>query len=217
MAMMKVSRNWPSGIIGRTASTAVWRSTVRGTGALASGQAAAAPAVRAPEAVDAGGPLRRCSGGRSSRTVAAPTGPASDPPTGDVRGSASKTPGIAWALGSRPVAMPDAASGDSWSGGTAGRPSASIERAPHDLVHQRLLAEPHLGLRRVHVDVDAIGRHLDEQMHLGAALLDRRDAVGVDDGVRDRPVLDDAAVDEDVLRPARRSLLGERGDEAGDA
>ena len=51
-------------------------------------------------------------------------------------------------------------------------------------------------------------------MHLRAALLDRRDAVGVDDRVRDRAVLDDAAVDEDVLRPARRPLLAERGDVA---
>ena len=41
------------------------------------------------------------------------------------------------------------------------------------------------------------------------------DAVGVDDGVRDRPVLDDPAVDEDVLRPARRPLLGQRRDVAG--
>ena len=41
------------------------------------------------------------------------------------------------------------------------------------------------------------------------------DAVGVDDRVRDRPVLDDAAVDEDVLRPARRPLLGQRRDVAG--
>ena len=43
------------------------------------------------------------------------------------------------------------------------------------------------------------------------------DAVGVDDRVRDRPVLDDAAVDEDVLRTARRPLLGERRDVAGHA
>ena len=89
------------------------------------------------------------------------------------------------------------------------------QRAPHDLVHQRLLAEPHLRLRRMHVDVERVGRHLDEQVHLGAALLDRRHAVGVDDRVRDRLVLDDAAVDEDVLRPARRPLLGQRRDVAG--
>ena len=57
-------------------------------------------------------------------------------------------------------------------------------------------------------------RHLDEQVHFRAALLDRRHAVGVDDRVRDRPVLDDAAVDEHVLRPARRPLLGQRRDVA---
>ena len=51
----------------------------------------------------------------------------------------------------------------------------------------------------------ALRRHLEEQMDFRAAFLDRRHAVGVDDRVRDRPVLDDAAVDEDVLRPARRA------------
>ena len=55
------------------------------------------------------------------------------------------------------------------------------QRSPHHLVNQRLIAEPHLRFRRVHVDVDRVGRHLEEQMHLRAALLDRRDAVGVDD------------------------------------
>ena len=40
------------------------------------------------------------------------------------------------------------------------------------------------------------------------------DAVGVDDRVRDGPVLHDAAVDEHVLRPARRPLLGQRRDVA---
>jgi len=54
-------------------------------------------------------------------------------------------------------------------------------------------------------------------MHLRAALLDRRDAVGVDDGVRDRPILDDAAIDEDVLRPPRGALFGERCIESRDA
>ena len=100
------------------------------------------------------------------------------------------------------------------SSGAGPRPSASPSVAADHLVDVRLVAEPHLRLRRVHVDVDRVARHLDEQVHLRAALLDRRDAVGVDDGVRDRPVLDDAAVDEDVLRPARRPLLGQRRDVA---
>ena len=87
------------------------------------------------------------------------------------------------------------------------------ERAAHHLVHERLLAEADFRLRGVHVHVERVGRHLDEEVHLGAALLDRRLAVGIDDRVRDRTVLDDPAVDEDVLRSARRSLIGERGDE----
>ena len=90
------------------------------------------------------------------------------------------------------------------------------QRAADDFVHERLIAEPDLRLRRMHVHVERVRRHLDEQVHLGAALLDRRLAVGVDDRVRDRLVLDDAPVDEDVLRTARRPLLGQRGDEAGE-
>ena len=88
------------------------------------------------------------------------------------------------------------------------------KRATHDLVNRGLVAEPHLRLGRVHVDVDHVGRHLEEQVDLGAALLDRRDAVSVDDRVRDRLVLDDPAVDEDVLRASPRPLLRQRGHEA---
>ena len=88
------------------------------------------------------------------------------------------------------------------------------ERPADQLVDVRLVAKAHFGFRRVHVDVHRVVRHLDEEMHLRAALLDRRLAVGVDDGVRHRAVLDDAAVDEQVLRTARRPLLGQRRDVA---
>ena len=53
-------------------------------------------------------------------------------------------------------------------------------------------------------------------MDLGTALLDRRDAVGLLNRVRDRAVADDAPVDEDVLRTAHRALLAERRDEPAD-
>ena len=89
------------------------------------------------------------------------------------------------------------------------------QSAANDFVHERLFAEPHLRLRRVDVDVHGFGRHLDEEVHLGAALFDRRHAVGGDDRVRDRPILDDAPVDEDVLRSACRPLVGERRDVPG--
>src|SRR5438067_1314835 len=78
-----------------------------------------------------------------------------------------------------------------------------------------LNVSPDFRFCRMHVDVDGVRRHLDEQVHLGAALLDRRLAVRVDDRVRDRAILDDAAVDEDVLRAPRRARVGERGDESG--
>ncbi len=84
-------------------------------------------------------------------------------------------------------------------------------------MHERLVAEPHLGLRRVHVHVHGVGRHLDEHVRLGAPLAGRRRRVGVDHGVRHGPVLDDAAVDEELLRAPRRPLLGEGRDEPVDA
>ena len=40
----------------------------------------------------------------------------------------------------------------------AGPPAERVaQRAAHDLVHERLIAEPHLRLGRMHVDVDASG------------------------------------------------------------
>ena len=95
-------------------------------------------------------------------------------------------------------------------------PERVAERPPQHLVHERLLQEPDLRLRGVHVDVHAIGRNLDEEVHFRTAFLDRRHAVGLGDGVRDGPVLDDAPVDEDVLRAAHGSLVAKRGDVAVD-
>ena len=95
--------------------------------------------------------------------------------------------------------------------------SKGVHQGPaHHLVHHRLIPEPDLGLGRMHVDVQGVGWHLDEEVYLRAAFLDRRRAVRVDDGVSDRPILDDAAVDEDVLRAARRPLFSEGGDEPGE-
>jgi hypothetical protein len=87
-------------------------------------------------------------------------------------------------------------------------------RTPYDFMHERLLAKSHLCFRRMHVHIDLIRRHLDEQMQLRAPLAVRRDAVGVEDRMRDRAVLDDATVDEDVLRSARRPGVCKRSDEA---
>src|SRR5262249_56715378 len=96
-------------------------------------------------------------------------------------------------------------------------PQRVAERAPEDFMDERLLEESHFRFGRVDVHVDAVGRDRQEEMDLRAALLDRRDAVGLDDRVGDGPVLDDAAVHEDVLRATRRALIAERGDVALDA
>ena len=80
---------------------------------------------------------------------------------------------------------------------------------------ERLIAEPHLGLRWVDVYIHRVCRHLDEQVHFRAPLFYGCDAVRIDDRVRDCAVLDDAAIDEEVLGTPRRPLLGERRDESG--
>ena len=61
------------------------------------------------------------------------------------------------------------------------------------------------------------GGNLEEQMNLGTSFLDRSIAVRLDDRVRDRAVLHDPPVDEDVLRATRRALLGQRRHIAFDA
>ncbi len=85
------------------------------------------------------------------------------------------------------------------------------------LVHERLIAKPHFGFRRMHVHIHAVCGNVDEEVHLGTSLLDRSVAVRVDNRVGNRPILHDAAVHEHVLRPSRRSLLGEGGHEPFDA
>ncbi len=69
----------------------------------------------------------------------------------------------------------------------------------------------------MHVDVDPLGRNLDEEVHLGAAFLDGGHCVGRLNRMRNRLVADDAAVDVDVLRAPPRPLLGQRRDVAMDA
>ena len=97
----------------------------------------------------------------------------------------------------------------------AALPQRVQQRTPHHFMDQRLLPEADFGLRRMDVDVDRVRRHLDEQVDLRTAFLDRGHAVGIDDRMRDGAILDDPPVDEDVLRPARRPLLGQRRDVAG--
>ena len=83
-------------------------------------------------------------------------------------------------------------------------------------MNQGLIGEPHFGLGRMDVDVDAVERHLEKQVHFGAALLDRGRLIGVENRVGDGLVAHHAPVHEDALGPARRPLIGQRGDDAGE-
>ena len=149
-AMMKVSRNWPRGIRADAECFLLLsgRLQVPGAGAW----------CRAPGPEGSGREHRACSlspepAGRQ-RLGYSP--PANTPGTGSV----SPT-GRRWRGGGRQHER-----------GAGPCPSASPKRAPNQFVYQRLLAEPHLRLGRVHVDVHRVERHLDEQVHLGAAVLD---------------------------------------------
>ena len=154
--------------------------------------------VRARSTSDVGAPADRGTGRRPA-------------PTGSETRRRASTPGMRRRASAVQCRV---AGGRSCSSGAAPRPSASPTRAAHHLVHQRLLAKAHLRLGRVHVDVDASGGISRNRCTSGLRSLIDADAVGVDDRVRDGPVLDDAAVDEDVLRSARRALLRQRRDEA---
>jgi hypothetical protein len=87
----------------------------------------------------------------------------------------------------------------------------------YGFMNERLVAKSHFSFRRMHVHVDAIGGDFEKEVDLRAAFLYRRVAVGIDNRVRNRLVLDDTAIDEHVLRATRRSLVGQRGDNAPDA
>ncbi len=130
-----------------------------------SGQAAPAAGPPAPA-----GPPETSPGGTNARSAASCSGLQRFP----IAAPAS-TPGIVIGRGS----APGRTDGRQLQLRRAALPQRIAETAPQHLVDERLFEEPHLRLRRMHVDVDAVRRNLDEQVHLRAALLDRRDAVGL--------------------------------------
>ncbi len=61
-----------------------------------------------------------------------------------------------------------------------------------------LLAEAHLRLGWMHVDVDLLGRHFQEQKHNREARWRNDIAIGLGDRVQKEPVTNEALVHEDV-------------------
>ena len=84
-------------------------------------------------------------------------------------------------------------------GAVAGRLERLAQRAGNEAAHATGIAEAHLGLARVHVDVDlARGkRHVEREQRV--ARLGQQIAVGGAHGADQQPVLHGAAVDEQVL------------------
>jgi hypothetical protein len=79
-------------------------------------------------------------------------------------------------------------------------------------MHLARLAEAHLDLGRVHVDVDALGRDVDEENVGRLARAVQHVLVGRAHAVRDQAVAHEAAVDVDVLQVgARACRLGQAG------
>ena len=84
----------------------------------------------------------------------------------------------------------------------------------HELVDAARVAEAHLDLRRVHVDVHPARVELEEQ-HVGRlALAVQHVAVGLAHRVGEHPVAHEAAVDVEVLRVGARARRLRRAGEA---
>jgi hypothetical protein len=84
-------------------------------------------------------------------------------------------------------------------------------------MQEGLLAEADFGLGGVDVDVDFVRGHFEEEQDDGEGGGRNDVAVGLNDGVNDEAVADEALVDEDVDGIAVEFLESGAGDEARDA
>ena len=145
------------------------------------------------------------------RGLVAARGPTARPPRGPpAAGPApSRAPGSA-----RPGPAPVAARGPARKAPRAAPPAAALRwpcsaraRFSAPITRPRTrpgVAKAHLGLGRVDVDVDQLRRQLEEQGRHRLAVVEQQVAVGGAQGLLQQPVLDRAAVDEQMLLRARR-------------
>src|SRR3546814_8257043 len=68
-----------------------------------------------------------------------------------------------------------------------------------EAAHQARIAEAHLGLGRMHVHVDLLGRQLDEERHQGMAVAREEVLIGAADGAVEQLVAHRTAVHEEIL------------------
>ena len=101
--------------------------------------------------------------------------------------------------------------------GGARRRQRRLDRMAQRLVHLAAVAEAHLDLGGVHVHVDALGRHLQEQRVGGLAVAVQHVVVGAAHAVGEQAVAHVAAVDVEVLHVAARAGVRRQPGAAGDA
>ena len=88
--------------------------------------------------------------------------------------------------------------------GGGGRPVAGLgqgmaQGADNQAPHKRGIAEPHLGFRRVHVDVEPIRADVQKQRQHGVAVARQQILVGAAHSPQQQTIAHRAAVDEEVL------------------
>ena len=102
--------------------------------------------------------------------------------------------------------------------GAAAPATDSAQRAMQgvedELVHGARVAEPHLGLGRMHVDVHLTRVDLQEQHEGGMAVVVQHVLVGLPDRVRRELVAHEAAVHEEILRIAAAARMRRQPDRA---
>ena len=92
----------------------------------------------------------------------------------------------------------------------------TLERTHHQPAHQGRIAKAHLGLGRVDVDVDQLGRQVEEQGGQRLAVVEQEVGIGRAQGLLEEPVLDRAAVDDQMLAAPVAAAEGRQGGKAGE-
>ena len=91
------------------------------------------------------------------------------------------------------------------------------QRADHEAAHQPRVAEAHLGLRGMHVDVDQLRVAGEEEHRRRVAVAGEQVGVGRAQRAEQQLVAHRAAVDEEVLRHRRAAREGRQRREAAEA
>ncbi len=107
--------------------------------------------------------------------------------------------------------------GDGRRGAVAGGAERMAGGADDQPAHQCSVAEAHLGLGRVDVDVDQLGRQLEKQRHHGMAVAGEKILIGAAHRALQQAVAHRPAIDEEELPGGGRAMEGRQADIAGEA